>query len=58
MAAQRHEICVRVLKNNLRVSEQALLSNCFMMNLNLQHAAQRRFFFVECFVVKLLSCSA
>ena len=35
-----------------------LLSNCFMMNLKLQNAAQRRFVFVDCYVVKLLSCVA
>ena len=38
--------------------EWALLSNCFMMNLKLQNAAQIRFVFVECYVVKLLSCVA
>ena len=38
--------------------EWALLSNCFMMNLKLQNAAQRHFVFVECYVVKLLSCVA
>ena len=27
-----------------------------MMNLKLQNAAQRHFVFVECYVVKLLSC--
>ena len=35
-----------------------LLSNCFMMNLKLQNAAKRHFVFVECYVVKLLSCVA
>ena len=34
-----------------------LLSNCFMVNLKLQNAAQRRFVFVECYVVKMLSCA-
>ena len=34
-----------------------LLSNCFIMNLKLQNAAQRRFVFVECYVVKMLSCA-
>ena len=34
----------------------ALLSHCLMMNL--QNAAQTRFVFVECYVVKLLSCVA
>ena len=48
MAAQRHKICLRVL----------FLWNCFMMYLKLQNAAQRRFVFVECYVVKLLSCVA
>ena len=38
--------------------EWAPLSNCFMMNLKLQNAAQRRFVFVECYVVILLSCVA
>ena len=38
--------------------EQALLSNCLMVNLKLQNAARRRFLFVECYVVKLLSCGA
>ena len=47
MAAQRHEISLRVLKT---FHEWALLSNCFMMNLKLQNAAQRRFV-VECYVV-------
>ena len=55
MAAQRHEIALRVLKN---ISRVALLSNCLMMNLKLQNAAQRHFVFVECYVVKLLSCVA
>ena len=49
MATQRHEISLRVSKN---------ISRCFMMNLKLQNAAQRCFVFVECYVVKLLSCVA
>ena len=52
MAARRHEISLRALKT---FHEWALLSNCFMMNFKLQNAAQRRFVFVECYVVKLLS---
>ena len=36
--------------------EWARLSNCLMMNLKLQNAAQRRFVFVECWAVKLFSC--
>ena len=52
MAAQRHEISLRVLKNISRVSA---LSNRFMMNSKLQNAARKRFVFVECYVVKLLS---
>ena len=55
MAAQRHKISLRVLKNISRVT---LLSNCFMINLKLQNAAQRHFVFVECYVVILLSCIA
>ena len=52
MAARRHEISLRALKT---FHEWALLSNCFMMNFKLQNAAQRRFVFVECYVVNLLS---
>ena len=52
MAAQRHEISLRVLKNISRVSPPFEL---FMMNLKLQNAAQRHFVFVERYVVKLLS---
>ena len=55
MAAQRHEISLRVLTNISRVSapfEQ------FYDELKLQNAAQRRFVFVECYLVKLLSCVA
>ena len=54
MAAERHEISLRVLQNISRVSAPF----CFMMNLKLQNAAQRRFVFNECYVVKLLSCVA
>ena len=53
MAAQRHEISLRVLKNISRVSPPFEL-----MNLKLQNAAKRHFVFVECYVVKLLSCVA
>ena len=55
MAAQRHEISLRVLKNISRVSAP-LISNCLMMNLKLQNAERRRFVFAECYVVKLLLC--
>ena len=55
MAEQRHEHSLRVLKT---FHESALLSNCLVMNLKLQNAARRRFVFVECYVVKLLSCVA
>ena len=55
MATQRHEISLRVLKNISRLSAPL---NCFMMNLKLQNAAQRCFVFVECYVMKLLSCVA
>ena len=56
MAAQRHEISLRVLKIISRVSPPFEL---FMMNLKLPDAAQRRFVFIEClYVVKLLSCVA
>ena len=55
MAAERHEISLRVLKNMSRVSSPFEL---FMMNLKLQNAAQRHFVFDECYVVKLLSCVA
>ena len=37
MVAQRHSISLRMLKN---IHECALLSNCFVMNLKLQNAAQ------------------
>ena len=53
MAAQRHEISLRVLKNISRVSPPFELFYDQMMN-----AAQRHFVFVECYVVKLLSCVA
>ena len=52
MAAQRHKISLRVLKNISRVSPP------FELNLKLQNAAKRHFVFVECYVVKLLSCVA
>ena len=57
MSAQRHEISLRVLKNISRVSAPFELFYA-MMNLKLQNAAQRRFVFVECYVVKLFSCVA
>ena len=54
MAAQRHEISLRVLKNISRVSPPFEL---FYDNLELQNAAQGHFVFsVECYVVK--SCVA
>ena len=55
MAAQRHEISFRVLKNVSRVTAPFEL---FLMNLKLQTVAQRRFVLVECYVVKLLLCVA
>ena len=39
-------------------SESLTLSNCFMMNLNLQDDAQSAVFVGECYIVKLLSCVA
>ena len=39
-------------------TSEPFLSNCFIMNLKFQDAAQRHFVFVECYVVKLLSCVA
>ena len=51
MAAQRHEISLRVLKNISRVSSPLEL-------LYDENAAQRHFVFVECYVVKLLLCVA
>ena len=51
MAASRHEICLRVLKNISRVTA---LFELFLMNLKLQNAVQRRFVLVECYVVLLL----
>ena len=57
MAAQRHEISLRVLKNISRVSAPFELFYA-MMNLKLQNAAQTRFVLVECYVVKLFSCVA
>ena len=56
MAAQRHEISLRVLKNISRVSPPFEL--CYDEFLRLQNAAQRHFVFVECYVVKLPSCVA
>ena len=50
MATRRQEIPLRVLKNISRVIPP---SNCFMMNLTLQKAAQRHFVFVECYVVSI-----
>ena len=40
----------------MAAQRQKIFSNCFMMNLKSQNAAQKRFVFVECYVVKLLSC--
>ena len=57
MAAQRHEISLRVLKNISRVSAPFELFYA-MINLKLQNAARRRFVFVECYVVKLFPCVA
>ena len=55
MTAQRHEISLRVLKNISRVSPPfELLYDEFKVT----YAAQRHFVFVECYVVKLLSCVA
>ena len=51
MAAQRHEISLRVLKNISRVSPPFELFYD-------ENAAQRHFVFVEGYVVKLLSCVA
>ena len=50
MAAQGHEISLRKLKNISRVSVS------FKLFYDEFNAAQRRFDFVECYVVKLLSC--
>ena len=56
MAAQRHKtLTLECWKTS---HEWALLSNCFMMNLKLQNAAQRRFVFVDWYVVQFLSCVA
>ena len=55
MAAQRHKISLRVLKNNSRVRAPfELLYDEFKV----QNAAQRRFVFLECYVIKLPSCVA
>ena len=48
MATQRH-----MLKKTFH--ERDLLSNCFMLNLKIQNAAQRYFVFLDCYVVKLNS---
>ena len=55
VAAQRHEISLRVLKNISRVSPPFEL---FYDEFKVTKAAQRHFVFVECYVVKLLSCVA
>ena len=55
MPAQRHEISLRVLKNISRVSPPFEL---FYDEFTVRNAAQRHFVFVECYVVKLLSCVA
>ena len=55
MAAQGHEISLRVLKNISRVSVPLEL---FCDEFKVTNAAQRRFVFVECYVVKLRSCVA
>ena len=55
MAAQRHEISLRVLKNISRVSPPFEL---FYDEFKVTKCSQRHFVFVECYVVKLLSCVA
>ena len=55
MAAQTRNFSSSVEKHF--TSEPSTLSNCFMMNLNLQDAVQSAVF-GECYVVKLLSCVA
>ena len=55
MAAQRHEISLRVLKNISRVSAPFELS---YDEFKVTKFFRRRFVFVECYVVKLLSCVA
>ena len=49
MAAQGHKISLRVLKNISRVSAPFEL---FYDEFKVTNAAQRRFVFVECYVVK------
>ena len=50
MAAQRHEISLRVLKNISRVSPPfKLFYDEFKVSKN--YAAQRHFVFVECYIV-------
>ena len=54
MAAQRHKISLRVLKDISPVSAPyELFYDEFKVT-----KAQRRFVFVECYVVKLLACVA
>ena len=55
MAAQRHEISRRVLKKISRVSPPFEL---FYDEFKVTKAAQRHFVFIECYVVRLLSCVA
>ena len=53
MAAQRHEISLRVLTENIsRVSPPFEL---FYDEFKVTKCSQRHFVFVECYVVKLLS---
>ena len=53
MAAQRHEISLRVLKNISRVSPPFEL---FYDEFKVTKCCTKTFVFVECYVVKLLSC--
>ena len=58
MAAQRHEISLRVLKNISRVSAPFELSYDEFEVTKCCTLIQRRFVLFECYVVKLLSCVA
>ena len=55
MAAQRHEISLRVLKNISRVSAPFEL---FYDKFKVTKCCTKTFVCVECYVVKLLSCVA
>ena len=55
MAAQRHDISLRVFKNISPVSAPFEL---FYDEFKVTKCGTRRFVFVECYVVKLLSCVA